>query len=89
VEFTLAPSLCATSLEDASSVLAAYSMSDLKTLKDLVARGKAFSLPEGTQLHILSRRDQVARVRVESGVRIGNHCWLPKELIGHRNPPLN
>jgi hypothetical protein len=42
-DFTLAPCLCATSLEDASSVLAAYSMSDSTTLTDLVARGKAFS----------------------------------------------
>jgi hypothetical protein len=84
VEFTLAPSLCAISLEDAASVLGAYSVSDLKTLTDLVARGKAFSLPEGIQLRILSRRDQVARVRVESGAHIGNACWVPKELVGHR-----
>jgi hypothetical protein len=82
IDFTLAPCLCATSLEDAGSVLAAYSMSDSRTLNDLVARGKAFSLAEGVRLHILSRRDRVARVRIESGAHEGKHCWLPNLLIG-------
>ena len=83
-DFTLAPCLCATSLEDAGSVLAAYSMSDSTTLTDLVARGKAFSLAEGVRLHILSRRDRVARVRIESGAHWGKQCWLPNLLIGDR-----
>lgn len=84
VEFVLAPSLCATSPEDAGSVLAAYSMSDSTTLTDLVARGKAFSLAEGIQLHILSRGDRISRVRIESGTHIGEHCWIPAGLIGDR-----
>jgi hypothetical protein len=84
VEFTLAPSLCAPSPEDAGSALAAYSMSDFTTLTDLVARGKAVSLPEGIQLHILSRGDRISRVRIESGTHVGEHCWIPAGLIGDR-----
>jgi hypothetical protein len=84
VEFTLAPSLCATSIEDAGSVLAAYSMSDSTTLTNLVARGKAFSLPEGVQLHIVSRGDRISRVRIESGTHTNEHCWIPAGLIGDR-----
>jgi hypothetical protein len=83
-DFTLAPCLCATSLEDAGSVLAAYSMSDSTTLTGLVARGKAFSLTEGVQLHILSRGDRISRVRIESGTHTGEHCWIPAGLIGDR-----
>jgi hypothetical protein len=82
IDFTLAPCLCATSLADASSVLAAYSMSDSRTLNDLVTRGKAFSVAEGVRLHILSRRDRVARVHIESGAHKGKYCWLPNLLIG-------
>jgi hypothetical protein len=84
IDFTLAPCLCATSLEDAGSALAAYSMSDSTTLTDLVTRGKAFSLAEGVRLHILSRGDRVARVRIESGAHAGKLCWLPNLLIGDR-----
>ena len=82
VEFTLAPSLCATSLEDAGTALAAYSVSDSTTLTDLVARGKAFSLAEGVQLHVVSRGDRISRVRIESGTHIGERCWVPAQLIG-------
>ena len=82
VEFTLAPSLCATSLDDAGAVLAAYSVSDSTTLTDLVARGKAFSLAEGVQLHVVSRGDRISRVRIESGTHISEYCWIPAELIG-------
>jgi hypothetical protein len=82
VAFTLAPSLCVTSLEDAGTVLAAYSVSDSTTLTDLVARGKAFSLAEGVQLHVLSRGDRISRVRIESGTHIGERCWVPAQLIG-------
>jgi hypothetical protein len=82
IDFTLAPCLCAASLEDAGSVLAAYSMSDSTTLTDLVARGKAFSLAEGVRLRLLSREDRVAHVRIESGAHGGKHCWLPNLLIG-------
>jgi hypothetical protein len=84
IDFTLAPCLCATSLEDAGSVLAAYSISDSRTLTDLVARGKAFSLAEGVRLHVLSRGDRVAHVRVESHAHAGKHCWLPNLIIGDR-----
>jgi hypothetical protein len=84
IDFTLAPCLCATSLEDAGSVLAAYSMSDSTTLTNLVAHGKAFSLPEGVQLHIVSRRDRISRVRIESGTHTNEHCWIPAGLIGDR-----
>jgi hypothetical protein len=76
--------LCATSLDDMGALLAAYSRGDFAGVIDLLARGKAISLAEGVDLHILSREIGLARVRIESGTHIGEHCWISAGLIGDR-----
>ena len=76
--------LCAASLDDMGALLAAYSRGDFAGVIDLLAQGKAISLAEGVDLHILSREIGLARVRIESGTHIGEHCWISAGLIGDR-----
>jgi hypothetical protein len=65
-----------------AALLAAYSKGDFTGVIDLLARGKAISLVEGVKLLVLSREDDTACVRVESGTHIGEHCWISAGLIG-------
>jgi hypothetical protein len=64
------------------ALLAAYSRGDFAGVIDLLAGGKAISLAEGVELHVLSREDGKACVRIESGTHIGEHCWISTGLIG-------
>jgi hypothetical protein len=82
--YTQVPCLCATSLVDMAALLATYSRRDFAGLLDLLARGKAISLAEGVELHILSREVRLAGVRIESGTHIGQRCWISAGLIGDR-----
>ena len=69
-------------LDDAMNVGIAVRNSDTPALAGLLARGKAFEVAEGTQVHSGGEIDYgICLVNIESGSQIGRRCYIPTNAL--------
>lgn len=72
---------CSPSLSDAGQVYLALQRSDTAAVIGLVSRGKVFALAPGDRVKVITTSDAMARVRVLTGYRIGERCWMLSGLL--------
>lgn len=72
---------CGESEESALDAYRAIRLSDMKTVLGLINRRKISALEPGDKVHVVLIRNGLSRIRIASGSKIGERCWIPTSLL--------
>ena len=60
---------------------AALAVEGLVIMSDLIARGEAFELEQGTKVSIYDRRGGIDTIFIESGLHDGDRCYIESRFV--------